>query len=128
MNLLSTLSELRDWVGDGDVVHQMVSEFRAQRCITGNNGKKCPHNRKPKWWEKHTKNPIAQAMKRQLELKNNMRVTVAGEDDLHLCDICGCCLKLKVHAPKDHLKKIMSKRMLNKTPRWCWLRKELLTQ
>ena len=115
---------LRDWLGDEEPVHEMVALFRAERCIQGNNGKPCPQNKEPNWWFRNVADPIAQYIRRQLELKSKMKMRLLIDDDLHMCASCGCALPLKVWVPSHHLRAHLSKAVIDKTPDYCWMRKE----
>lgn len=73
---LSGIAALQDWLGDnGEPVHQMVAELRSNPCLEGNNGEPCPMNKAPKWWER-AKEKAAEWIRKELELKNNMRLEV----------------------------------------------------
>ena len=123
---INGIEALADWLGDpGLPVHQMVAEFRSERCATGNDGKPCPLNVEPNWWDR-VKTQIALWIRRELELKHGMGLRVANEEKIHMCKSCGCCLRLKVWTPKSHLQKHITKESLEHNPDYCWLRKELL--
>lgn len=114
-----------DWLGDtGTPVHQMVADFRAYRCIHGNQGEMCPLNVEPDWWNR-VRAKIAEWIKGQIELKNKMHLKAAQEDMLGMCKACGCALPTKVWVPTIHLKRHTPKEVIKKTPDYCWLRKEL---
>jgi len=122
MNLLA----LKDWLGDeGKPVPTLHAAERAVICVSGNNGKPCPMNCEPRWWERWIKEPIAQAIKEQLEVKHQMRIGVIVEDELNMCKACGCCLKLKVHTPIQYIKSHLTADQIAKMPTYCWQRKEI---
>ncbi len=126
-NDINGLAALRDWLGDtGNPVHPMVAELRAQRCVEGNNGDPCPLNKAPKWWNvvANAKTKAGQWIRKELELKIHMNLRVAQEDRLHMCSACGCCLPLKVWAPRALVREHTTKQILDKTPSFCWLRRE----
>lgn len=123
-NDISGLAALRDWLGDlGEPVHPLVSEYRAKVCLTGNNGDRCPQDIEPNWWDR-VKSVVADWIRAELEIKNRMNLTVMGEEHLHMCAACGCCLKLKVHVPTVVIKAHLTKKQLAKTPAYCWMRRE----
>lgn len=125
-NDMTATALLADWLGaTGIPVHQMVADFRANRCIYGDNGEPCPCNVEPNWWDR-VKSKIADWIKGELEVKNNMNLKAAEEDKLMMCSACGCCLKLKVWTPTIHLKNHIDRKVLDKTPDYCWMKKELL--
>ncbi len=118
---------LRDWLGDGTPVHPMVAEARSKRCTEGLNGKPCPMNVEPGWWDR-VKSEIANWIRYELELKNQMDLKVPQESKLHMCGACGCCLPLKVWTPIKHIKDHLPADKLNKTPSYCWMRVEIQNQ
>jgi len=131
MSLIETIKNdiegaaiLRDWLGDGDPVHPMVAEARAQRCTTGNEGKPCPLNIEANWWDR-VKSTIADWIRYELELKNKMELKVPQEDALGMCKACGCCLRLKVWTPIKHIKDHITPAQLKTTPGFCWIRAEI---
>lgn len=124
-NDLSGIALLRDWLGDGGAVHPMLAEFRAQTCTIGNGGNACPHNKEANWWERNIKMPVARVIKEELELKSGMNLSAKGEDAVHMCAACGCCLKLKIWTPIQHIRNHLSAKQLVKTPSYCWMRREI---
>ena len=132
MNILTELRNdiegaklLKDWLGDGgQPVPSLRAESRAEACVHGNNGKACPMNTAPNWWDRF-KNAIALTIRAELELKNHLNLRVEPEDDLHMCGVCGCCLKLKVWTPIEHVKTHTSLNKISKAPGFCWMRREI---
>lgn len=114
-----TLAALKDWLGEGGT--PVNSGLAAQRAVICRD---CPENRAPLWWEKMTKEPIAAVIRSQLALKHDLNLAVEHEDDLHMCRVCGCCIRLKVWVPISHIKKHTSPEQLLKFPNWCWIRDE----
>lgn len=123
---INGVEALADWLGDGgSPVAPMIAEFRAARCVTGNNGGPCPLNCSPNWWER-VKHAIADWIKAELAVKHDMKLEVSNEHQLHMCKACGCCLRLKVWVPAKHLKDHADTTQLKETPDYCWMRRELL--
>ena len=60
-------------------------------------------------------------VRRQIELKNQMQLRVDGEKSLHICEPCGCVLKLKVHVPISFVKETTDREGLHAD---CWILKE----
>lgn len=115
---------LADWLGGtSSPVHEMVAEFRSQRCTVGNNGQSCPLNVEPNWWDR-VKHSIADWIRGELELKHNMGLKVSCEEQLNMCRVCGCCLRLKVWTPADVLRKHVQPKKGVEVPEWCWMKKE----
>lgn len=118
---------LEDWLGaGGEPVPLHQAELRSGQCLYGApNGTRCPHNRAPKWWERFFKDPIAQAIKRHIEVKQQIGLKLSKEDDLHMCARCGCCLQLKTWVPIEHIKAHHKPEHLY--PDWCWIKREMET-
>lgn len=124
---ISGIEAIADWLGGtGLTVSPVLAEFRADRCTKGNDGKPCPNNMAPGWWNT-AKEVVADWIRKQLEVKNNMRIATSQDDDLHMCKSCGCCIKLKVWTPLEHIRAHTPTDQINKYPNYCWIRKELET-
>jgi len=124
-NDINGLAALADWLGDhGSPVHPMIAEYRASTCLTGNEGKPCPLNKSPKWWET-AKGVIADWVRAELRIKSGMQLTVQGEDHLGICAACGCALPLVVWCPTEHFKTHTTEAAMKQFPSYCWKRKEL---
>lgn len=116
---LNAAALLADWLGDeGRPVDQMTAEFRAQRCIG------CECNVQPNWWDR-VKHVIADWIRGELEVKEQMQLRVAVEDELAMCKKCGCCLRLAVWVPKAHYRRHTDPASLLGYPDRCWKKKEL---
>lgn len=116
---------LADWLGDnGEPVTRMLAEFRAHRCVMGNDGRPCPKNGEANWWDK-VKHVIADWIRRELEVKAQMQLKVSHEESLGMCKACGCCLRLKIWAPRVHLAKHTTPKQLAEMPDYCWMKREL---
>lgn len=123
-NDINGIDLLSDWLGTGQPVGQIVAELRSERCAVGNDGKPCPLNVAPNWWDR-VKSEIADWIRHELELKNKLMLSVPQEHNLHMCKACGCCLRLKVWTPAIHLRGHVSEKQIEQTPSYCWMRKEL---
>ncbi len=118
---------IKDWIGEGaEVVSQQEAESRAHVCRTGNEGKPCERNSNPNWWEKWYRDPIANAIRRELEIKNRLNIRLADESTVHMCSACGCALRIKVWAPPKYIKERTTPQAIEKMPAWCWMRREAL--
>jgi len=104
---------LSDWIGEGGhVVDKELAQQRADTCL------KCP---------KHTKEwslaePVANAIKEQLEVKKHLSLRVQGEKSLHICSVCSCVCRLKVWLPIERVVPEASE--MKDFPMTCWLRTE----
>ena len=80
----------------------------------------------PGWWDLvgQVKNSIAKTIREQLRIKHTLNLYSSWDPDLHMCQICGCCLKLKVWTPIEHIKAHFPKENLTKLPPHCWMLKE----
>lgn len=117
---------LADWVGrDGTPVSQEKANERAKVCLNGNFGCPCTLNVEPGWWEK-VKSIVAETIKKQLSLKNRMKLEVPRESELNICKACGCCLRLAVWTPIERLKEHTTQEQLDNMPIFCWKKNELM--
>lgn len=107
---------LSAWLGDGGVaVEHSLAQERSNVCMT------CEMNQ-PGWTPPEK---VAEAIKEQVELKNNLNLHVQNEDKLHTCQVCLCPLLLKPWVPLSYQSKYMTKDDIESFPTKCWLRKEL---
>jgi hypothetical protein len=116
------------WLGTGGKpVEPTLSQARADVCLHVSGGNPCPHNQpglKPI-------ERIADIVREQTEEKNNLKLSVQGEEGLHTCALCWCALPLKVHVPIDHILSGTPPAMLEKFKREqpkCWIIAELEEQ
>lgn len=116
---------ISDWLGEGGIpVDNSVSFNRAVSCTIGFNGRPCPHNVAPRWWE-NAKGEVANWIRREMAIKAKLNIATPMDEDLHICDVCKCCMTLKVHAPIQHIRAHITPEMLRKFPVFCWQKKEL---
>jgi hypothetical protein len=124
-NNATGLRVIHDWLGDGlQPVSQETANRRSFSCLEGNDGKECPHLHAPRWWETY-KTPIADAIKRQLEKKADMKLTSRMDEHPRNCGVCGCCMPLKVWVPTKHIAAHTSDETVKKFPAYCFQRIEL---
>lgn len=106
----------RDWFGEGGKpVAAPQSQARSDQCL------KCPMNQRMPIWELFA-GAAATAVRRQLEAKNELNLSVRGEENLHVCSACLCVLSLKVHTP---LKFILATTPLEGLHPDCWILSEM---
>lgn len=115
----------KSWLGDGGhPVPATQSQARADVCIKGCDGQKCPKNVIKPIQELFT-GPIALTVLRQIEYKNQLKLRVEGEKSLHVCDVCNCVLRLLLHVPIEFIKETKDAETLAKYPSYCWIPKEI---
>ncbi len=120
MNLIESASRfvsgaeiIREWLGAGAVtIDPSLAQKRADICAA------CPMN----IHGGTISASIAQAVKRQVEIKNKLKLRVDGEKKLGRCSACSCESRLKIWLP---LERILPdpEEMQNFDPK-CWLRNE----
>lgn len=88
------------WLGDGGKpVEPALSQARADVCLHVAGGNPCPFNKAGI----EPVQRIAEIIREQTEQKNELKLSVQGEENLHTCSLCWCALPLKVHVPIDHI-------------------------
>ena len=120
MNLLDHAKKLADgveiiteWLGDGaETVPFDQAQARANTCI------ECPLNTH----SGTVSEAVAQAIKRQVEIKTKLSLHVDGERFLGRCAVCLCETKLKIWVPLERIKPEADE--LPKFHEKCWLRTE----
>jgi hypothetical protein len=107
---------LIEWLGEGGApVAPVVARYRADICRV------CPKNVAPNWWQKNLLDPIAGVIRAGLEIKNSLNLSVEREDELHMCRVCGCCARLKVWTPIQHILKNTDPKKLQEFDKDCWI-------
>ncbi len=103
------------WLGDGgQPVPLATAQQRTNICL------QCPQNTNQPLWESLTQ-PIANQLRRQIQLKAQMQLAVQGEDGLHSCKACDCVLSLKVWAPLRRVKETTPLEKLQQQGPRCWI-------
>lgn len=106
---------LAEWLGaKGEPVTAHLAEKRAKICLN------CPKNKPGNWWDRNVKDPIANAIRRHVGVKNKLGLTVEREALLGTCKVCGCNLPLAVWVPVVHILHQSPPEELAKFPGWCW--------
>lgn len=109
----------RDWIGEErQPVPPSQSQSRADICL------KCPKNVIKPIQELFT-GAVALTVLRQIEYKNKLKLRVDGEKSLHVCDVCNCVLRLKVHVPIQSILETTDENELAGFPDFCWVAKEM---
>ena len=111
---------LNEWFGEGGVpVSRSTAERRAMVCLD------CPKNRDKFWWET-AKDAVAIAIRWHLAVKNQLKLSTPMDKDLGVCNVCKCCLPLKIWAPIEILEGHLPKTTKNNDfPAFCWIRQEI---
>lgn len=112
---------INDWIeAGGEPVSAQLSERRAQTCV------KCPLNGKGGLEEWFTK-PASEAIRKQFERLKGRNLNTSVDDKLGVCTPCICPLKLKVHAPLEHIKAHLSEEVKSLLDASCWITGEMNT-
>jgi len=106
---------LIDWLGNGGKpVDQAVAEHRANVCAT------CPKNDGGDWKSFFT-GKIADKIRKQLEIKNDLSLRTAQDDKLTVCSACDCPLPLKVFTPLAHVLAHTDDELKKRLADCCWI-------
>ncbi len=117
----SGVKTINDWIESGvSPVSANVSMMRAATCAS------CPQNGKGDFTSWFTK-PAAGAIQKQVEKLAARKLSTPFDNQINICEVCLCPLKLKVHTPikfiKDHLTDTVIGDL--KQVSGCWIIKEL---
>lgn len=105
------LDTIVEWLGAGGVcVDIPKAQARTSICL------KCPHNVPGGILPES----IASAIKRQVQLKNEIGLKTEGMKDLRTCELCTCYLPLKIFVPLENLG-VDEKEASEQFPEFCWL-------
>lgn len=106
---------LSDWLGDGGItVEPVLAQARADICNV------CPMNTR----SAIVTGGVAEAIKKQVEVKNALKLRVKGERHLGKCSICLCELRLKVWIPIDRIRP----QTPDEFPSHCFITRETLPE
>jgi hypothetical protein len=115
------------WFGSGATpVANDVAQRRADICNTVASGASCPFNSTGFAPVER----IAEIIKAQVEKKNELKLEVKGEENLHMCSLCFCHLPTKIWTPIEHIISGTPAPMIEKFRREqpkCWIISELET-
>lgn len=108
---------LLEWLGSGGkAVDPVLAEKRAAVCAD------CPKNDGGDWKAYFTE-PVAAKIRTQLEIKQDLQLRTAYDERLTVCSACDCPLKLKVHAPMEHILAHTSEDTKTRLDPRCWILK-----
>lgn len=116
--IVAGIGVLLDWLGDGaKQVEQPLAESRAKTCVG------CEFNKQGRLTDFFTQT-ASDAIKKTLEVKNDMRISTQSDDKLGVCSLCLCPVKLKVHVPIKFIDQHTSIPIRQSLPEWCWMKNE----
>lgn len=108
---------LVSWLGDGGKpVSNELAEKRAAICV------QCPNNDKGDWLRYFTL-PATEILRKQLNFRNEMGAKTSADDQLQVCSVCKCPLKLKVFVPMENIFKQTSPDIQAALPSFCWIKR-----
>lgn len=109
---------LADWISSGaESVPQVQANMRALTCA------KCPINNKSGFENLFTR-AASEAIRQAISLRSEWKLATPLDDQLGVCDACGCPLKLMIHVPLEMKLKHMPEESLSKLHSDCWVLKE----
>lgn len=115
--LMAGARTLIEWDESGeDPVSPEQSLKRATICST------CPHNTPGDFTAWFTV-PASELIRQRIQKAKERKLETPRDEDLHICDICMCPLKLKVHTPLTWILKRLSPEVLArlKAVPACWV-------
>lgn len=117
---------LRHWFGSGmQPVTTETAQARSDVCTGRFSDAQCPHNRDDVELQKILQ-PVSHIIKAYTEKKNELKLSVVGEDKLQSCALCLCPLHLKVWVPMETIlndtPQPMKDEFVAKAPSACWIR------
>lgn len=113
---------LVEWLASGaEAVSHEKSESRARTCLS------CKHNESGDLLSFFTR-PVSEAIRFALNLRRDWNLKTEADDQLGVCEICDCPLKLKVHLPIERIQSRIPEAVLARLPGHCWIPGELSTR
>lgn len=110
---------LADWVGEGGIpVSPVVANARARICAG------CPLNVPSEGFVDSVTGALADAIHRQVVIKNAIGLSTDVEDKLQTCDACGCFLRLKVWVPLNVIAERTDPETEERLVPNCWIKSE----
>lgn len=117
-NVAAGSSTLVSWLQDGaPTVSQELANPRAANCAT------CPMNGKG-GWEAYFTVPVANAIRREVERKKEMKLETPSDENLGVCEACSCPTTLKVWLRIEDILKKMPPAQCDALAPGCWIRAE----
>jgi hypothetical protein len=108
---------IKDWLGDGaKTVAKVTAQMRADTCL------KCPLHSPGNADGSVLTSVAAKAVKRYLEIKNQLKLRVVGEKSLRQCTVCSCEMRLKIWMPHERILSVTSDEEFDSLDKDCWIR------
>lgn len=117
----SGIRTLQSWIESGALpVTKDKAASRAAICAA------CPKNTQGDFTSWFTK-PAAGAIKSQLEKLQERKLSTIYDEQLNICEVCLCPLKLKVHTPIEYIKEQLAEPVLKdlQAAPNCWIPREI---
>lgn len=111
---------LLEWLPEGKSVAPELSEKRAHTCAHGANSQPCPFNGKgdlTSWFSV----PVSEKLRKMTEARKDLKLETSEDQNLGVCNVCLCPLKLKVHVPMDFVEKHTKPETMAQFPSFCWI-------
>jgi len=109
---------LTDWLNSGtEPVTVDIANARALKCVT------CKYNGKGDFSRWFTQ-PASDLIKKQIEQGQGYGLHTDYDNDLNICELCLCPLKLKVHTPAEYIKASLTDQLIKELKTkadWCWI-------
>lgn len=118
--LVAGAKTLIGWLDSGEPeVARDLAERRAFSCL------RCPHNNKGNLTDWFTV-PVSELIRRQVSKLQSRHISTIHDENLHVCDVCLCPLKLKVQTPMKWILKEIPANVLQelKDVPGCWVKDE----
>lgn len=113
--VIAGIGVLLDWLGSGGKsVPNEQAEARARVCSD------CPKNRPGNLTDWFTI-PASERIRRQLEIRNDMKLATTFDDRLNVCEACLCPLRLKVHTPIKYVLEKLTPEGKAALDERCWM-------
>lgn len=114
-NIATGIETLTAWLGKGGVpVEHALAQQRSDVCVT------CPKNGRGDLTRFFTV-PAAELIRKQIGMKRDMALFTSHDENLGVCEACGCPLKLKVHVPISEIKEHMDSESKTHLDSRCWI-------
>lgn len=116
--LAAGAKSLLQWLGEGAApVQREQAEKRAAICV------KCPMNRRIELHDFFV-HGASELIRRQIEFAKECSLDTTVSNELGVCSVCACPLKLMVHIPIEHKLASMTKDSFDALDAKCWVRSE----